>query len=192
MKRQAGRPRQKLRDNDSPGRHLAKPYPSSNGRSRLVEMDSEAQIAVGNSSADMPIPLVKTRAGWLFDLQAGEITLREIGRNELAVIKVASAFVDAQREYSARDWNDGVREYARKIVSAAGRKDDLYWLTRQTGPSPLGPLLAGRRRGTASATGKLPRLPLPYPHRPRACATIRRRLTLHQRRPHDRFSWGCL
>lgn len=125
-------------------------------QSHRVEMDGEARarIAVGNSGWTLPIPLVKTRAGWLFDLQAGkkEITLREIGRNELAVIKVASAFVDAQREYSARDWNgDGVREYARKIVSAAGRKDGLYWPdAADQEPSPLGPLLA-----RAAAEGRI-------------------------------------
>jgi len=117
-------------------------------QSHKVEMDGDARarIAVGDSGWTLPIPLVKTKAGWLFDLKAGkeEMTIREIGRNELAAIKVASAFVDAQREYAARDWNgDGVREYARKIVSSAGHKDGLYW-PDQAGQeqSPLGPLLA--------------------------------------------------
>lgn len=125
-------------------------------QSHKVEMDGEtrARIAVGDSGWTLPIPLVKTKAGWLFDLKAGkeEMTIREIGRNELAAIKVASAFVDAQREYAARDWNgDGVREYARKIVSSAGHKDGLYW-PDEAGqePSPLGPLLA-----KAAAEGRI-------------------------------------
>ena len=125
-------------------------------QSHKVEMDGEARarIAVGDSGWTLPIPLVKTKAGWLFDLKAGkeEMTVREIGRNELAAIKVASAFVDAQREYVARDWNgDGVREYARKIISSAGHKDGLYW-PDEAGQevSPLGPLLA-----RAAAEGRI-------------------------------------
>jgi len=125
-------------------------------QSHKVEMDGEtrARIAVGDSGWTLPIPLVKTKAGWLFDMKAGkeEITIRAIGRNELAAIKVALAFVDAQREYAARDWNgDGVREYARKIVSSAGHKDGLYW-PDEAGQeaSPLGPLLA-----RAAAEGRI-------------------------------------
>lgn len=117
-------------------------------KSHKVEMDGETQarIAVGNSGWTLPIPLVKTKAGWVFDMKAGkeEITIREIGRNELAAIKVAQAFVDAQREYAEKDRNgDGVREYARKIISSPGQKDGLYW-PDEAGQeqSPLGPLLA--------------------------------------------------
>ena len=117
-------------------------------QSHKVELDGDAKarIAVGDSGWAFPIPLVKTKAGWQFDLKAGkeEMTIREIGRNELAAIKVAAAFVDAQREYSQKDWNgDGVREYARKIVSSPGRKDGLYW-PDEAGKeqSPLGPLVA--------------------------------------------------
>lgn len=117
-------------------------------KSHKVEMDGETQarIAVGDSGWTLPIPLVKTKAGWVFDMKAGkeEITIREIGRNELAAIKVALAFVDAQREYAEKDRNgDGVREYARKIISSPGQKDGLYW-PDEAGQeqSPLGPLLA--------------------------------------------------
>lgn len=118
-------------------------------RSHKIEMegDSTARIAVGDSGWTLPIPLVKTKTGWVFDLKAGkaEIIVREIGRNELAVIKVAAAFVEAQREYAEKDRNgDGVREYARKIASSPGKKDGLYW-PDEAGQerSPLGPLLAG-------------------------------------------------
>ncbi|QKV57925.1 MAG: DUF2950 domain-containing protein [Dechloromonas sp.] len=118
-------------------------------RAHKIEMESDgkARIAVGDSGWTLPIPLVKTKAGWVFDLKAGkaEIIVREIGRNELAVIKVAAAFVEAQREYARKDRNgDGVREYARKIVSTPGKQDGLYW-PDEAGQeqSPLGPLLAG-------------------------------------------------
>ena len=113
-----------------------------------IEMDgdSTARIAVGDSGWTLPIPLVKTKAGWVFDMKAGkdEIIVRQIGRNELAVIKVAAAFVDAQREYQEIDRNgDGVREYARKIVSSPGKKDGLYWPDEAgQAQSPLGPLMA--------------------------------------------------
>lgn len=117
-------------------------------RLHKIEMDgdSTARIAVGDSGWTLPIPLVKTNAGWVFDMKAGkeEIIVREIGRNELAVIKVAGAFVEAQREYAEKDRNgDGVREYARKIVSSPGQKDGLYW-PDEAGQeqSPLGPWLA--------------------------------------------------
>ena len=117
-------------------------------RLHKIEMDddSTARIAVGDSGWTLPIPLVKTNAGWVFDMKAGkeEIIVREIGRNELAVIKVAGAFVEAQREYAEKDRNgDGVREYARKIASTPGQKDGLYW-PDEAGQeqSPLGPRLA--------------------------------------------------
>lgn len=117
-------------------------------KSHKVEMDGEnqARIAVGNSGWTLPLPLIKTKAGWIFDLKAGkaEITIRQIGRNELAAINVAHAFVDAQREYAEKDRNDdGVREYAQKIISSPGQKDGLYW-PDEAGQeqSPLGPRLA--------------------------------------------------
>ena len=117
-------------------------------QSHKVELDGDAKarIAVGDSGWTFPIPLVKTKAGWQFDVKAGkeEMTIREIGRNELAAIKVAAAFVDAQREYAQKEWNgDGVREYARKIVSSPGRKDGLYWPDKAgQEQSPLGLLVA--------------------------------------------------
>jgi hypothetical protein len=85
-----------------------------------------------------------------------EIAIREIGRNELATIKVAMAYADAQREYIAIDRNgDGVPEYAQKITSSAGKMDGLYWPTKANEePSPLGRLLAdaaadkGRKPGS--------------------------------------------
>lgn len=117
-------------------------------QSHTVQMDGEdyARIAVGDSGWTLPLPLVKTKSGWIFDLKAGkaEMVVREIGRNELAAIRVAQAFVDAQREYAAQDRNgDGVPEYAKKIVSTPGQKDGLYWPDEPgQEQSPFGPLLA--------------------------------------------------
>ena len=120
--------------------------------------DRQARIAAGLKGWTLPIPLVKTTSGWRFDMKAGmeEIAIREIGRNELATIKVAMAYADAQREYIAIDRNgDGVPEYAQKITSSAGKMDGLYWPTKANEePSPLGRLLAdaaadkGRKPGS--------------------------------------------
>jgi len=129
-------------------------------KSHKIEPDGDrrARIAAGLKGWTLPIPLVKTTSGWRFDMKAGmeEIAIREIGRNELATIKVAMAYADAQREYIAIDRNgDGVPEYAQKITSSAGKMDGLYWPTKANEePSPLGRLLAdaaadkGRKPGS--------------------------------------------
>jgi Protein of unknown function (DUF2950) len=59
----------------------------------------------------------------VFDIVAGkeELLHRRIGRNELQVIQVLSAYVDAQREDRAMDLDgDQVREYAQRLVSTPG------------------------------------------------------------------------
>ena len=75
---------------------------------------------------------------------AEEILNRRIGRNELSAIQVCLAYVDAQREYALTQGNrDGVHEYAVNLVSTLGRRDGLYWPTKEGQPlSPLGPLAA--------------------------------------------------
>ena len=52
--------------------------------------------------------------------------------------------MDAQREYAAKDWNgDGVTEFARKFRSTPGKKDGLYWETKEgEEESPFGALVA--------------------------------------------------
>lgn len=62
----------------------------------------------------------------------------------MAAIRVCLAFVEAAREYAAGDRNgDGVKDYARKLISTAGKKDGLYWEARDGEPSsPMGPLMA--------------------------------------------------
>lgn len=97
----------------------------------------------------LPIPIVKSAAGWRFDTKAAadEMRTRRIGRNELAVIQGVYAFVDAQREYAEVDRNgDGVLEYAQRLLSTPGKKDGLFWDTKAGEvESPLGPLLDTRK-----------------------------------------------
>ena len=77
---------------------------------RLAGLDERDQIAflgVGKNGWTLPIPIVKSAAGWQFDTQgaADEMRIRRIGRNELAAIQVALAYTDAHYEYRARDWD---------------------------------------------------------------------------------------
>ena len=98
---------------------------------KIVPAGSDkALLGAGTKGWTMPIPIVKTAAGWKFDTHAApeEMRIRRIGRNELAAIQVALAYTDAQEEYHARDWNrDGVRQYATRGLSSPGKRDGLYW-----------------------------------------------------------------
>ncbi|HTL29201.1 MAG TPA: DUF2950 domain-containing protein [Tepidisphaeraceae bacterium] len=109
--------------------------------------DGSMTLVVGSKDWPMPIPIVKDDKGkWRFDTLVGkdEILNRRIGRNELDVIQVCQAIVDAQREYAQRDpEKTGLPVYADRIISEPGKHNGLYW---ETGPneqeSPLGPLVA--------------------------------------------------
>ncbi len=118
---------------------------------KVVTAGDKAMVEVGTHGWTMPIPLVKTGAGWSFDTRAAseEMRVRRIGRNELAAMQVMLAYVDAQREYAARDWDgDGVKSYAMKGLSSRGRRDGLYWASLPGEPeSPLGPAFADARPG---------------------------------------------
>jgi hypothetical protein len=114
------------------------------GHRILRDSDTLARLEV-SSGWTLPIPLVRSGGGWIFDTRAGkeEMRIRRIGRNELAAIQTMYAYVDAQREYAAQDRNgNGVREFAQKIISSPGKQDGLYWPTTAGEPeSPAGPLL---------------------------------------------------
>ncbi|HZP87031.1 MAG TPA: DUF2950 domain-containing protein [Burkholderiales bacterium] len=129
------------------------------------EAGEKAVLRVGEEDWPLPIPIVRNNGTWRFDSAAGveEILNRRIGRNELNAIQVCLAILDAQREYAATDHDgSGVRGFARRLVSASGAKDGLYWPTKNAEePSPLGPLVARAvEEGypTPAADGK----PVPY------------------------------
>jgi hypothetical protein len=87
-------------------------------------------LRVGKRGWTLPLPLVKTDAGWRFDVAKGkeEMTNRRVGYNELSAIEACKAYVQAQDEYFKLD-RDGnaLREYARRFISTPGTHDGLYW-----------------------------------------------------------------
>jgi hypothetical protein len=110
-----------------------------------------AFLGAGTHGWTMPIPLVKTAAGWHFDTRSApeEMRIRRIGRNELAAVQVALAYTDAQEEYHSRDRNgDGVLQYATHALSTPGKRDGLYWASLPgEDESPLGAEFADAKRG---------------------------------------------
>ena len=111
--------------------------------------EGKAIIAVGKDGWPFPIPVVKAKDGWRFDVKQGreEILNRRIGRNELTVIQVVQAYVDAQREYYLLNpQQDKLLSYAQRFVSTKGKRDGLYYPTKNgEKPSPLGSLFAAAR-----------------------------------------------
>jgi len=113
--------------------------------------DDTAVLEIGTEGWPFPIPIVRGSESWFFDTEEGEEELidRRIGRNELSVIQISLAFVDAQEEYARRDWDgDGLFEYAQRFRSTPNKKDGLYWAsTSGEEESPLGELAAQAAAG---------------------------------------------
>jgi hypothetical protein len=118
--------------------------------------NDRVEVVLGNDNWPFPIPIVQGQEGWFFDTAAGkeEILNRRIGRNELYTIQVCQAYVEAQREYASADrQQDGIIQYAQKIVSDPNERNGLYWpVTPGEVQSPFGPLAAqaaaeGYKRG---------------------------------------------
>lgn len=127
-----------------------------------LEGNGTQTLIIGDDNWPFPIPLVNKAGKWQFDTKQGldEILSRRIGRNELAAMQVARAYVQAQNEYAALDPASlGRGVYAQRIVSRPGKKDGLYWPTSEGEPlSPLGDLAA-----QASAEGyKRGEKPIPF------------------------------
>jgi hypothetical protein len=108
-----------------------------------------ATLVVGSEEWSWPIPIVRQGDRWHFDTAAGlqKIIDRRVGRNELNVIEVCRAYVDAQREYGSMSRiGNGAHEFAQRFTSSPGQQDGLYWpAPAGSGQSPLGPLVAQAR-----------------------------------------------
>ncbi len=133
----------------------------------VKENDSRAIIYIGNENWPFPIPLVKKNDQWFFDTVAGqeEILNRRIGENELTAILVCRMYVQAQREYVLKDWdNDGIIAYAQKLRSDPGKKNGLFWRHAPGEPaSPLGELVArARMEGYKKEKSLFKEQPVPF------------------------------
>ena len=115
-------------------------------KSIVAREDGDRTILdIGDKLWPLPFPLTKGDDGkWAFDTYAGleEIINRRVGENEITAIETMRAYVDAQKEYIAADRDDdGVLEYALKLISSEGKTDGLYWPTDEVnGVSPAGNL----------------------------------------------------
>jgi hypothetical protein len=138
------------------------PVAEKNARERLAasydmghrietEGDGKAVLVLGGDEWPFPIPVVRQGSTWRFDVNAGEeqILDRRIGHNEMHAIAVCLTYVEAQRDYAAKDpMRTGLNEYARKVASDDGKRDGLFWPpategeANGDGESPLGPLVA--------------------------------------------------
>jgi hypothetical protein len=119
-------------------------------KNSLVSEKGGIVIVIGKNDWPFPIPIVKKGETWFFDTDKGreEILNRRIGDNELSTIQAMLAIVDAQREYAIKAiGRDGIPEYAQKFMSDAGKKNGLYWETKEgEEPSPLGPAIAQAKK----------------------------------------------
>ncbi|MDE1996228.1 MAG: DUF2950 family protein [Rhizobiaceae bacterium] len=112
---------------------------------RFATVDTDAdhkEIDLGSEIWPFPFPLEKTAQGWQFNTAAGlqEVIDRRIGENENQAIETVHLYVLAQALYASEDHdNDGVLEFARKLISTPGKHDGLYWRDEEDGEiSPAG------------------------------------------------------
>jgi hypothetical protein len=105
-------------------------------------------LLIGDQAWPLPIPLVRVGEQWRFATEEGEDEMvnRRIGANERSAMLVLRAYLDAQKDYAARDRNgDGVLQYAQRLGSTPGKHDGLYWpadASKGEEASPFGPLIA--------------------------------------------------
>jgi hypothetical protein len=133
-------------------------------KNKLVREGKSAILIIGKNDWPFPIPIVKKGETWFFDTKQGkeEVLNRRIGENELYSIQTCLAIVDAQREYAMLDRDgDNLHEYAEKFASDPGKKNGLFWETKEgEAPSPLGQLLVQAKAEGYSKKDK--KGPVPY------------------------------
>lgn len=121
----------------------------------VMHGDREATLVVGPSDVAFPVPLVRTKAGWQFDMATGrqDLLRARIARNEAKAIEASLAFVAAPKTYAAMTEKEGNRQYAQRIISRPGLRDGLNWPATDGQPaSPLSKLV-----DRAAADGYKPR-----------------------------------
>jgi hypothetical protein len=111
----------------------------------VAEGANRMVLHVGPNDWPLPLPVAQADGRWHFDSQLGaqEIVDRRIGENEIAAIRTALAYVDAQKLYFSMASGASVAEYAQRLISTPDQHDGLYWPAEVGEPdSPLAPLIA--------------------------------------------------
>jgi hypothetical protein len=107
---------------------------------------TSATLSIGPDLWPFPAPIVKDDKGWHFDAASAreEVLARRIGENELDVIALLHGYVAAQARYRSEDpQGDGLHTFADALISAAGKRDGLYWPDEPNAPkSPVGDFMA--------------------------------------------------
>ena len=98
----------------------------------VTDIDDGKILLIGDRLWPFPFPVMKGEEDgkWAFDSRAGleEVINRRVGENELEAIATMRAYVEAQEDYAAVDRDDdGVEEFAQKLISSEGMTDGLYW-----------------------------------------------------------------
>jgi len=108
---------------------------------RVIDKD-EQEILIGVDSVAFPVPLANVEGRWMFNTPAGLDRLVDlrVGDHELRTLEALRAVAAAQQEYRSIDRdNDGVLEFAPRILSTPNDRNGLYWEAGPTEPnSPLG------------------------------------------------------
>lgn len=107
----------------------------------LDRSKTRATLIVGEEDWPFPLPIVKVGKSWYFDAKAGrhELLLRRVGRNELDAIQICRNYVGVQHEYALLKKENGVNQYAQRIISTEGQQDGLAWKNPDgTWDGPLG------------------------------------------------------
>jgi hypothetical protein len=103
-------------------------------------------LTVGEEDWPFPVPIVKTKGKWAFDVAAGreELFLRRIGENELDAIEFCRGYVEAQHEYALiKHDGSSVNQYAQRIIATPGKQDGLAWMKPDgTWDGPVGEIIA--------------------------------------------------
>ena len=147
--------------------HVSSTYPkfvdNHQAQHKLAKVSPGHDVLdIGVNDWQLPFPLMQVNRRWQFDSCAGaqEIVNRRIGRNEIAAIRVALTYVDAQRDYFERTkQNGGTGEYAQRLISTPDGHDGLYGPPRRTSPKARSASWSRRRwrkatRATSPPNGK--------------------------------------
>ncbi len=124
----------------------------------VKETDADFKtLVLGDKLWPFPFPLIRTDGKGSFDTIAGleEVINRRIGENELTTVGNLRGYVEAQEDYKKTDWDeDGVSEYAQKLISTPEGYDGLYWEPGDGVPeSPFGSLISQAELSTVAEDG---------------------------------------